>query len=424
MQTEHEASPIEAQLPLFSDLGLPENVLQAVHEAGYTRPTPIQAQAIPELLSGRDLIGGSQTGTGKTAAFALPILARLLEHQDGRDSSPRCLILEPTRELAVQVFEAFEKYGKHSSLKLALLYGGVRYGRQREQIEAGADIIIATPGRLLDHLGQKAFSLKGIEFLVLDEADRMLDMGFMPDVRRIIEKTPAKRQSLLFSATVPPAIEKLSSWMLKDPVTIRIGSGTSAADTVNHCIYPVDERQKFDLFRAILEKLNFKSVLVFCRTKNTTDVLGRWLENYGHGKVSILHSNRTQRERQDALDAFRSGQNDILVATDIVSRGIDIRGITHVINYDIPQHPEDYVHRIGRTGRAMAEGDAITLYTASEKDFLTAIEHFIGQEIPRKKMEDFNYQWSPVLDDAKPKKKKRNRGFTSSTTSLNTRRLR
>jgi len=419
MQTETPAAPEVAELPMFSELGLPEHVERAVEEAGYHTPTRIQAEAIPQLLEGKDLIGGSQTGTGKTAAFALPILARLGEHKKTNQSMPRCLILEPTRELAVQVFEAFEKYGKHSSLKLALLYGGVKYGRQREQLDAGADIVIATPGRLLDHYGQKNISFKGIQIMVLDEADRMLDMGFMPDVRKIIEKTPRNRQSLLFSATVPPAIEHLSSWMLKEPVTIRIGGGTSAAETVSHYIYPVDDRQKFDLFVDILKNLDFKSVLVFCRTKATTDTLGRWLENYGHGKVSILHSNRTQRERQEALDAFRKGKTDILVATDIVARGIDIRGITHVINYDIPQHCEDYVHRIGRTGRAMEEGDAITLYTASEQEFLTSIERFIGQKIPRKKLEDFDYKWSPVLEETKPKKKKRNRGFNSRPASGN-----
>ena len=394
-----------ANVITFADLGLPEPVLNAVTEAGYVLPTPIQAQAIPELLKGRDLIGGSQTGTGKTAAFALPIITRLATH-----GKLRALILEPTRELAQQVYDAFEKYAKHTNLHLALLYGGVKYGRQREQLQAGADIVIATPGRLLDHLGQKTLSLKSVETLVLDEADRMLDMGFMPDVRRIIGFTPRERQSLLFSATVAPEIQTLSKWMLNEPVTIKVGSGTSTADTIKHSIYPIDDRQKFDLLLALLEHLDYSSILIFCRTKVGADTIAKWLENHGHS-VSVLHSDRTQKERDKAMADFRSGKNEILVATDIVARGIDISGISHVVNYDIPQHPEDYVHRIGRTGRAQREGDAVTLYTAGELEHLRAIERFINQQIPRSKLEGFNYNWSPVLDEQQARPKRRNRGF-------------
>ncbi len=405
---EQEAAVVTTAKELsFADLGLPEAVLNAVKDAGYVTPTPIQAQAIPELLKGRDLIGGSQTGTGKTAAFALPIISRLGQH-----SRLRALILEPTRELAQQVYDAFEKYAKHTNLRLALLYGGVKYGRQREQLACDPDIVIATPGRLLDHLSQKALSLKTIETLVLDEADRMLDMGFMPDVRRIIGFTPKSRQSLLFSATVAPEIETLSKWMLKEPITIKVGSGTSAADTVKHSIYPVDDRQKFDLLLALLEYLDYNSVLIFCRTKVGADTIAKWLENHGHS-VSVLHSDRTQKDREKGLADFRSGKNEILVATDIVARGIDISGISHVVNYDIPQHPEDYVHRIGRTGRAQREGDAVTLYTAGELEHLRAIERFIGQEIPRSKLEHFDYNWSPVLDEQQSRPKRRNRGFHS-----------
>ncbi|MFA5257509.1 MAG: DEAD/DEAH box helicase [Opitutales bacterium] len=407
---ETDTATLEVALtPAFADLGLPEFVLKAVADAGYTIPTPIQTQAIPQLLEGRDLIGGSQTGTGKTAAFALPLIARLHKH-----GKTRALILEPTRELAQQVYDAFVQYAKHTNLRLALLYGGVRYGKQRDQIDRVPDIIVATPGRLLDYLGQKVLALNNVETLILDEADRMLDMGFMPDVRRIIGYTPAKRQSLLFSATVPPAIETLSKWMLHDPVTIRIGGGTSAADTITHSIYPVDDRQKFDLLVALLDHINYDSALIFTRTKHGADTIARWLEHRDH-KTSVLHSDRTQKERERAMGDFRSGASRLLVATDIVARGIDISGISHVINYDIPQHPEDYVHRIGRTGRACHDGEAVTLYTAGEQDFLRGIERFIGQKIDRSTLDGFDYTWSPVLDEKQQERpKKRNRSTITS----------
>jgi ATP-dependent RNA helicase RhlE len=403
---ENDTAVIEtAHTSAFADLGLPEFVLEAVQDAGYTIPTPIQQQAIPELLKGKDLIGGSQTGTGKTAAFALPIIARLKSH--GR---LRALVMEPTRELAQQVYDAVTAYSKHTNLHVALLYGGVRYGKQREQLQRGADIVIATPGRLLDFLGQKALRFDHIETLVLDEADRMLDMGFLPDVKRIIAYTPRKRQSLLFSATVPPAIETLAKGMLFDPVTIRIGNGSSAADTITHSIYPVDDRQKFDLLVAILQHTDFRSALIFTRTKHRADTIAKWLSRYNQ-KVGVLHSDRTQREREEAMADFRSGRSKILVATDIVSRGIDISGISHVVNYDIPQHPEDYVHRIGRTGRACHEGEAVTLYTAGEQDFLHGIERFIGQKIKRSKLEGFDYNWSPVLEEKTEIPHRRNMGL-------------
>lgn len=243
----------------------------------------------------------------------------------------------------------------------------------------------------------------------------MLDMGFLPDVSRIIDRCSGKgRQSLLFSATIPPQIDRLSKRMLTDPVEIKIGGGRQPAETINHAIYPVDERQKFDLLVAILQSLDYQSVLIFSRTKSGADIIARWLDNSGHGPVSVLHADRTQRERDQAMADFRSGASQILVATDIVARGIDISGVSHVINYDIPQHPEDYVHRIGRTGRAEREGDAVTIYTAGEADFLRAIEGFIGRPIERKKLSDFDYKWSPILDEEKPKKKKRNRGYNKS----------
>jgi len=402
---ETEIVAVEAtSTPAFTELGLPDYVLKAIKDAGYETPTPIQQQAIPELLAGRDLIGGSQTGTGKTAAFALPLIARL--HRHGK---VRALILEPTRELAQQVYDAITVFAKHTNLRTALLYGGVRYGKQRDQIARTPDIVVATPGRLLDFLSQNAINFGNVETLILDEADRMLDMGFMPDVRRIISYTPSTRQSLLFSATVPPAIETLARTMLKDPVTIRIGSGTSAADTITHSIYPVDNRQKFDLLVALLDHVDYDSALIFTRTKHGADTIAKWLNLRGQ-LVGVLHSDRTQRERENAMKNFRSGKSRILVATDIVARGIDISGISHVINYDIPQHPEDYVHRIGRTGRASKEGEAVTLYSAGEQDFLRGIERFIGQKITRSKLENFDYNWSPVLDAAaadKPKRRNR-----------------
>ncbi|NBD38157.1 MAG: DEAD/DEAH box helicase, partial [Verrucomicrobia bacterium] len=348
--------PKEATVPppSFADLGLHPDVLRALDEKGYEKPTPIQAEAIPPLLQGKDLIGGAQTGTGKTAAFALPLLTRL---EDTRQD-PRVLIVEPTRELAQQVDEQLELYGKYRPMRHTLLHGGVRYGRQREALKAGVDIVVATPGRLLDHLGQNMISLKKVEVLILDEADRMLDMGFLPDVRRIIRACPKKRQSLLFSATIPPEIDRLSRFMLEDPVQIQIGGGRQPAETIAHSIYPVDDRQKFDLLVAVLEKLEYHSVLIFTRTKNGADIIARWLGETEHGPVGVLHSDRRQKERDESLAAFKKGKIEILVATDIVARGIDISGVSHVINYDIPLHPEDYVHRIGRTGRAEHSGDA------------------------------------------------------------------
>jgi superfamily II DNA/RNA helicase len=398
----------EQSLPTFAELGLHPDVLRALEDKGYTAPTPIQAEAIPQLLAGRDLIGGSQTGTGKTAAFALPLLSRL----EGNQPNPRVLILEPTRELAQQVIEQIELYGKYRSLRSVLLHGGVGYGKQREALKTGVDIVVATPGRLLDHMGQKLISLKDIEVLILDEADRMLDMGFLPDVHRIVKACAKKRQSLLFSATIPPEIERLSRSMLQDPVQIKIGGGRSPAETIDHAIYPVDDRQKFDLLVALLEELNYHSVLIFSRTKVGADTIARWLNETAHGPVGILHSDRSQKERDACMADFKSGKIEILVATDIVARGIDISGVSHVVNYDIPLHAEDYVHRIGRTGRASRKGDAVTLLTAGEIDFLRAIERFIGREIPQKKLESFNYNWSPLFEKlGKPKKKKRNRDY-------------
>ncbi|MEX0323582.1 MAG: DEAD/DEAH box helicase [Puniceicoccaceae bacterium] len=395
-------------LPTFKELGLHPDVLRALDDKGYTRPTPIQAEAIPELLKGRDLIGGSQTGTGKTAAFSLPLISKM----EGNKKDPRVLIVEPTRELAQQVIEQLELYGKYRGLKSVLVHGGVGYGRQRDAFKNGVDIVVATPGRLLDHISQKAVSLRHVEVLILDEADRMLDMGFLPDMRKIVRLCPKKRQSLLFSATIPPEIDRLSQSMLKDPVQIKIGGGRKPAETIQHSIYPVDDRQKFDLLVALLERLEYHSVLVFTRTKAGADTIARWLNETNHGPTGVLHSDRKQRERDASLASFKSGKIEILVATDIVARGIDISDVSHVINYDIPLHPEDYVHRIGRTGRAEKSGDAVTIVTAGELEYLRAIERFIEQEIPQVKLDSFDYNWSPLFERlGKPKKKKRNRGY-------------
>ncbi|MFO7726281.1 MAG: DEAD/DEAH box helicase [Oceanipulchritudo sp.] len=398
----------ETSLPAFNELDLHPDVLRALEEKGYKTPTPIQAEAIPQLMEGRDLIGGSQTGTGKTAAFSLPLLTQL----EGNKKDPRVLILEPTRELAQQVIEQLETYGKYRPLKYVLLHGGVGYGKQKEALKNGVDIVVATPGRLLDHIGQGLVSLSKVEVLILDEADRMLDMGFMPDVRRIVKTCPKKRQSLLFSATIPPEIERLSRSMLTDPVQVSIGGGRQPAETIEHAIYPVDDRQKFDLLVSLLEDLNYHSVLIFTRTKVGADTIARWLNETEHGPIGVLHSDRKQSEREACLKDFKSGKIEILVATDIVARGIDISDVSHVVNYDIPLHAEDYVHRIGRTGRANKSGDAVTLLTAGEMDYLRAIERFIGKEIPQKKLESFSYNWSPLFEKlGKPKKKKRNRGY-------------
>ena len=359
---------------------------------GFVEPTAIQLRAFPIVLAGKDLIGTAQTGTGKTAAFALPILTLLGKHAD-----LRCLVLEPTRELAAQVETAFRDYGRFTDLQVGLVHGGVGYGKQRDALKRGLDILVATPGRLLDLLEQRAMSLKEIKILVLDEVDRMLDMGFLPDVRRIVEKTSAKRQTLLFSATLPPEIERLSAWVLRDPELVEIGVRRSPAETVTHAVYPVAAEQKFDLLMALLERTNFDSALIFCRTKYGADRIAHQLKQGKHA-VAVLHSNRTQRERIEALEGFKSGKYEVMVATDIASRGLDIAGVSHVINYDVPEHPEDYVHRIGRTGRAQNVGDAFTLTSGQELPALQAIERFIGQKIPRLKLENFSYVYTALFE--------------------------
>ena len=377
----------------FSRLGLSPEIAVAVQEKGYTEPTPIQAQAIPVVLSGRDLIGSAQTGTGKTAAFALPILQRLGDH--GR---LRCLVLEPTRELALQVEEAFKEYSKYTDLDVTVVYGGVGYGKQRDDLTRGVDVLAATPGRLLDHLEQGLMTLDDIEILVLDEVDRMLDMGFLPDVKRIVSKCPKSRQTLFFTATLPPEIASLAGWALREPAEVNIGQRRSPAETVAHAFYPVVDSQKFDLLEALLKQTDFKSVIVFARTKFGSDRIARRLEQAGHS-VGVIHSARSQRERVDALTGFKTGKFEVLVATDIAARGLDIAGVSHVVNYDVPENPEDYVHRIGRTGRAQSTGDAFTLVTEDDVRNARSIERYIGATVERKKVEDFNYIYSALFDE-------------------------
>jgi ATP-dependent RNA helicase RhlE len=388
----------------FASLQLSPAVLQAVEDFGFKEPTPIQARAIPVALSGRDLIGSAQTGTGKTAAFALPILHHL--EKPGR---LRALILEPTRELADQVATALKRFSKHTGLRIGLIYGGVGYGSQREQIARGIDILVATPGRLLDFMDQGEIHLAHLTHLVLDEVDRMLDMGFLPDVKKIVGFCPSKRQTLFFSATVPPEIERLTSWVLRDPLTIEIGLRRSAAETVSHALYPVASDQKHELLLALLEKTHYESVIVFCRTKMGADRVAASLTHLPH-PVGVMHSDRSQGERNEALAGFRSGKYPVLVATDIAARGLDIAGVTHVINYDVPQHPEDYVHRIGRTGRAATEGDALTLFVAEELPYVEAIERLIQQKLPRKKLDHFPYKFTALFEEGHTVAQTRTRG--------------
>src|SRR4051812_32493273 len=376
----------------FRDFGLSDEVVRGTQAMGFTDPTPIQHRAFPIVLAGKDLIGTAQTGTGKTAAFALPILTLLAKH-----GALRCLVLEPTRELAAQVETAFRDYVRFTHLPVTLIHGGVGYGKQREEAVGGMGIVVATPGRLLDHLKQRTMKLDKVSLLLLDEVDRMLDMGFLPDVRRIVEQVSTDRQTLLFSATLPPEIERLAGWVLRNPEVIEIGAQRTPAETVTHAVYPVAAEQKFDLLMALLERTNFDSALIFSRTKHGADKIAVKLKAGKHS-VAVMHSNRTQRERVEALEGFKSGKYEIMVATDIAARGIDIAGVSHVINYDVPEHPEDYVHRIGRTGRAQNVGDAFTLMNGEELASLHAIERFMGQKIPRLKLENFPYLYTALFE--------------------------
>lgn len=380
----------------FKALHLSEPVMRGIQAAGYADPTPIQLRAIPLVLSGGDVIGSAQTGTGKTAAFALPILSRL-----GRHGKARVLVLEPTRELAAQVETAFRDFARFTDLRTVAIFGGVGYGNQRHELRRGVDVIVATPGRLMDYLKDGTLSLQDLEVLVLDEVDHMLDMGFLPIVRDIIGRCPRERQTLLFSATVPPEILAIASFALRQPTRIEVGVNRTVNESVKHALYPVGYPQKFDLLLALLERTDFDSVLVFSRTKHGADKIARKLKAANHS-VAVLHANRSQNQRIEALAGFKSGKYEVMVATDIAARGIDVAGVSHVINYDVPEKPEDYVHRIGRTGRAQAVGDAFTIVTPENEKDIRDIERFIGAKIPQLKLEGFPYGPYAARPDVPP----------------------
>ncbi|KST59732.1 DEAD/DEAH box helicase [Methylobacterium sp. GXS13] len=390
----------------FSDLGLSEKVLNAVETAGYTEPTPIQAQAIPHVLARRDVLGIAQTGTGKTAAFTLPMLT-LLENGRARARMPRTLILEPTRELAAQVVENFDRYGTNHKLNVALIIGGVSFADQDAKLTRGTDVLIATPGRLLDHFERGKLLLTGVELLVIDEADRMLDMGFIPDIERIVKMVPFTRQTLFFSATMPPEIERLADMFLHNPQRIEVARPASTASTITQRLVAVgsEGHAKRERLRSLIRgEAELNNAIIFCNRKRDVALLQKSLVSHGFD-AAALHGDMDQRARTTALDAFRAGETALLVASDVAARGLDIPAVSHVFNFDIPHHPEDYVHRIGRTGRAGRSGAAYTLVAPGDDRSLGAIEALIGQPIPW-----LDGDLSTVSDDASADTGTRHRG--------------
>jgi ATP-dependent RNA helicase RhlE len=408
----------------FRALKLSPQIAHAVRDAGYTEPTPIQVAAIPLVLAGHDVIGIAQTGTGKTAAFVLPILMKLAEskqavtqaynaarsRQSGRrlavESSgrrPRALVIAPTRELVLQIEENVRAYAKHVPLRMATVFGGVSERPQIAALRSGVDLVVATPGRLIDLMEQGEVDLSGIEFLVLDEADRMLDMGFLPPIRRIVKALPRKRQTLMFSASLSREIEALTHQFQQSPRMVEIGRRANPAETVTQFVYEVPPHLKPALLLHLLGDPKFDTVLVFSRTKHGADRIALRLERSGI-KTGTIHSNRSQNQRLRALKDFKSGAVRVLVATDIAARGIDVDGISHVVNYDFPMHPEDYVHRIGRTGRAHAIGDAISFITPEDHAALRSLERFIGRGIVRKRAENFDYNRAALPRDERGQK--------------------
>jgi len=375
----------------FQSLGLGPNILRSIEDSGYTEPTPIQTAAIPLILKGEDVIGIAQTGTGKTAAFTLPMLATLerLNGEGERRRQTRALVISPTRELVVQIHDNVKAYAKHVPLRVATVYGGVGEGPQKKALRNGVDLVIATPGRLMDLMDQGCADFSGLEFLVLDEADRMLDMGFLPNIRRIVKDLPKKnRQTLLFSATLSREIEKLTHEFQYKPQTVEIGRRSNPADTVEQFVHEVPKSQKLSLLKHLLQDNQLYSVLVFTRTKYGADRVARQLGRDGI-TTGALHSNRSQNQRARALQDFKDGKIRVLVATDIAARGIDVDGITHVVNFDFPPHTEDYIHRIGRTGRANMDGVAISFLTGDDRNALKALERFIRRSIQIRKPEGF-----------------------------------
>ena len=365
----------------FSNLGLSPDLLRAVSDAGYTTPTPIQAEAIPEVLGGRDILGIAQTGTGKTASFTLPMID-LLSQGRAKARMPRTLILEPTRELAMQVSENFETYGKYHKLSMALLIGGVSFNDQAKLIDRGVDVLIATPGRLLDHFGRGKLMLHGVEILVIDEADRMLDMGFIPDIEKICSLLPPARQTLFFSATMPKEIQRLTEAFLNNPKRIEVASPTSAAKTVKQSLVIVDVREKRKALRALLRSEPVANAIIFCNRKRDVDMLFKSLKEHNFS-VGALHGDMEQRHRLQVLEQFKADEIQILVASDVAARGLDIPKVSHVFNFDVPIHSEDYIHRIGRTGRAGREGFAFMFASPAETKYVDAIERMTGIAIPR-----------------------------------------
>jgi ATP-dependent RNA helicase RhlE len=397
----------------FSELGLSPDLLKTVEEEGYETPTPVQERAIPLILQRRDVLAAAQTGTGKTAAFTLPILD-ILRPQANTSFSParhpvRALVLTPTRELAVQVSESVKTYGRKVPLRAAVVYGGVPLDPQIKELLAGVEILVATPGRLLDLVGQRAANLAQVEILVLDEADRMLDMGFMPDIRRILDLLLSRKQTLLFSATFSDDIKRLAGSILNDPITIEVARHGTAAETVRQLVYPVDRDRKEELLRHLILDGDWIQVLVFTRTKLTASRLASWLDRHDVAATAI-HSDRAQSDRTKALDGFKNGEIRVLVATDVAARGLDIDALPHVVNFELPWNPEDYVHRIGRTGRAGATGDAISLVTVDEADLLRGVQRLIQYAIPWEVADGF----TPRRVEPQPLRAPRGSGGSSS----------
>jgi ATP-dependent RNA helicase RhlE len=373
----------------FKLLGLSDPLVRGILATGYTAPTEIQSQVIPSAIGGKDIIGCAQTGTGKTAAFVLPILHRLSHQQQvAKTRNVKALILTPTRELALQIHQCIIDYGRYLNFRTLTVYGGVNISGQLTQLSRGVDIIVATPGRLIDHINRRTVDLRNVEVLVLDEADRMLDMGFINDVRKIISYTPQKRQTFMFSATIPPEIHNLASGVMQHPKIVQVGKQHNPIETITQHMYSVSKENKMQLLLYMLQKGGMYSVLIFSRTKHGADRISKKLM-YADIKSSSLHSDRTQNQRQRALEGFKNGKFQVLVATDIAARGIDVEGISHVINYDVPAFAEDYLHRIGRTGRASATGDAITFVARDEEKYVRQIEKFIGKKLKYEKCEGF-----------------------------------
>jgi ATP-dependent RNA helicase RhlE len=370
----------------FKAFNLNPRVEAGIAAAGFVTPTPIQTKAIPSVMNGRDIMGLAQTGTGKTAAFALPILHRLMQ---GKRGHVRSLIIAPTRELSEQIHDAITSLGKETHMRSVTVYGGVNINTQIQKLNRGAEIVVACPGRLLDHMNRGTIDLTRVEVLVIDEADHMFDMGFLPDIRRILKHLPTQRQTLLFSATMPNEIRCLAKEILMDPMTIKAGE-TAPADTVSHAHYPVAQHLKTAFLLRLLGHINSSSVLVFTRTKHRAKRLGEQLTRAGFNSTS-LQGNLSQGRRQAALDGFRNGRFHVLVATDIAARGIDIRQVSHVINYDMPSTTDAYIHRIGRTGRADQSGDAFTLITSEDNQMVNAIDRIMGSKVERRTLTDFNY---------------------------------